>query len=162
MFYKPASAATIKTLTVLLFLSLLTNCKKNYCEDHNGQVPYDLNVILRGGKTSYGLIEFRQKHDHIINLDTKVFNLTPNHSYLLQRAVDSLDYNCTSISWLTLGKGLQPQDIATDANGNGSAKLFRDVSAVPSGSAFDIHFQIIDASDSTVVLTSDCYQYQVK
>jgi hypothetical protein len=162
MFNKLVSAASINTILVLLFLSLLTNCKKNYCEDQHGKVPYDLNVILRGEKIDYGLIAFRQQHDHIIDLDTKVFNLVPYHSYLLQRAVDSLDFNCTSTTWLTLGKGLQPEAITTDANGNGSAHLFRDVSAVPSGSTFDIHFQIIDASDSAVVLTSDCYQYQVK
>jgi hypothetical protein len=40
--------------------------------------------------------------------------------------------------------------------------LWRDVSAVPSGSTFDIHFQVIDAVTLAVVLASDCLQYQVR
>ena len=41
-------------------------------------------------------------------------------------------------------------------------QLWRDVTAIPSGTEFDIHFQIIDAETLTVVLTSGCYQYTVR
>ncbi len=153
---------------------------------HPQSPAFDLNVILHGiGKHSEndendndknseegrgnpsGYIEFRQDPDpaKIINLDVSVKHLIPNHQYLLQRAVDAInvvDGNCTSTSWLTLGKGLVPQSILTDRHGNGSAALWRDVTAVPSGSAFDIHFQVIDAVSLAVVLTSDCYQYTVR
>src|SRR5438552_16189139 len=83
-----------------------------------------------------------------------ILNLT--HEYLLQRAVDEInvaDGNCTSTLWLTLGKGLTPQSILTDANGTARESLWRDVSALPSGSSFDIHFQIVDALSGAVVLT---------
>ena len=76
--------------------------------------------------------------------------------------VNVVDGDCTSISWLTLGKGLTAQSIITDTHGNGNEQLWRDVTAVPTGSKFDIHFQIIDASSMEVVLTSDCYQYTVR
>jgi hypothetical protein len=94
-----------------------------------------------------------------------VHNLLPNHEYLLQRAVDPInvvDGNCTSTTWLTLGKGLTPQSIFTDNDGNGTEELWRDVTAIPSGSKFDIHFQVIDAVSLAVVLTGNCYQYEVR
>jgi hypothetical protein len=156
----------------LLFVSL--SCDKNspgededVCTVNNINAPcYNLNVLLRG-KGSIGFIKFRQDPDpaKIITLDIKVENMQPNHEYLLQRAVDPInvvDGNCTSTAWLTLGKGLNPQSILTSAHGKGSAELWRDVSAVPSGSTFDIHFQVIDAVSLAVVLTSDCLQYQVR
>jgi len=127
---------------------------------------FDLNVSLSGGKSA-GFIKFRQDPDaaKIVDLDVKVYHLAANHDYLLQRAVDAVnvvDGDCTSTTWLTLGKGLTPQSIHTDNYGNGGEMLWRDVSAVPSGSKFDIHFQIIDAVSLTVVLTSDCYHYTVR
>ena len=144
--------------------------------------PYDLNVTLRGACNAVptegaddedsddcpkGHLKFRQdpNPEKIIDLDIKVHNLLPNHEYLLQRAVDPInvvDGNCTSTSWLTLGIGLTPQSIFTDNEGNGKEKLWRAVTAIPSGSKFDIHFQIIDAVTKVVLLTSDCYQYQVR
>ena len=127
--------------------------------------PYDLDVILYGQGKSIGYIMFRQDPDpaKIIALNTWVRNLEPNHSYLLQRAVDTnLDGNCTGISWLTLGEGLQPKSIVTDKHGNGNAELWRNVSAVASGTSFDIHFRIIDAESLGVVLTSNCYRYTVR
>lgn len=129
--------------------------------------PFNLEVILRGEGQMFGHIKFRQDNDidKIITLDTWVRDLEPNHEYLLQRAVDAInvvDGNCTSTTWLTLGKGLTPQSIITDGNGTGTASLFRNVSAIPSGSAFDIHFQVIDAVSSAIVLTSDCYKYVVR
>ena len=128
---------------------------------------FDLNVNLKGPGNSHGHLKFRQDPDpaKVIDLGIKVHNLLPNHEYLLQRAVDAInevDGNCTSTSWLTLGKGLTPQSIKTDKNGNGEEALWRDVSAVASGSAFDIHFQVIDAASLAIVLTSDCYKYKVR
>jgi hypothetical protein len=129
--------------------------------------PFNLEVILRGEGGRFGHVKFRQNNDpdKIINLDTWVRDLEPNHEYLLQRAVDAInqvDGNCTSTSWLTLGKGLTPQSILTDENGSGSEALWRSVAALSSGSAFDIHFRVIDATSMSVVLTSDCYNYVVR
>jgi hypothetical protein len=131
------------------------------------RIPFDLNVVLRGAGNRDGHIKFRQDPDpaKIIELDIKVHHLTPNHEYLLQRAVDAInvvDDNCTSTSWLTLGKGLAPQSILTDEHGKGSEVLWRDVTAIPSGSTFDIHFRVLDAVSGEVVLNSDCYQYTVR
>jgi len=66
------------------------------------------------------------------------------------------------LPWLTLGKGLVPQSILTDDKGTGNEDLFRDISIIPSGSCFDIHFRVIDAITSAVVLNSDCYEYVVR
>jgi len=128
---------------------------------------FNLEVILRGEDGRFGHIKFRQDVDpsKIIMLDTWVRDLEPNHQYLLQRAVDAanvVDGDCTSTSWLTLGKGLTPQSILTDDNGTGNEELWRDVSTAASGTAFDIHFRVVDASTMAVVLTSDCYQYVVR
>ena len=163
---------------IVLFMSsvmLLTACEKFNLRglDKKGHdkcpeiTPFDLNVNLRGEFKRSGHIKFRQDPDaaKIINLNVSVQNLKPTHEYLLQRAVDAvneLNCNCTSTTWLTLGKGLVPQSILTDKYGNGSEALWRDVTTIASGSKFDIHFQVIDAESSAVVLTSDCYQYQVR
>ncbi len=122
-------------------------------------------MVLRGKGNRSGHIHFRQDKDQakIITLDIKVHHLEPNHEYLLQRAVDViLDENCTGTSWLTLGNGLTPQAIITDDKGNATEELWRNVTAIPSGATFDIHFRVIDAVSSMVVLTSDCYQYTVR
>ena len=129
--------------------------------------PFNIEAILRGEGNGFGHVKFRQDNDvaKIIILDTWVRDLEPNHNYLLQRAVDPInvvDGNCTSIMWLTLGKGLTPQTILTDDKGTGQVELWRDVSTIASGSKFDIHFQVIDAVSMDVVLTSDCYQYVVR
>src|SRR5690349_17108678 len=126
------------------------------------ETPYfNLEVVLRG--EGFGLIKFRQPNDNdfVVNLDVWLRDLAPNTSYLLQRAVDTnVDDNCTSTAWLTLGKGLQPQSIVTDANGTGREKLFRILPPSP-GSEFDIHFRVIDEATSAVVLTSKCYQFTI-
>jgi hypothetical protein len=129
--------------------------------------PFNLEVILRGEGPQFGHIKFRQDVDaaKIITLETWVRDLEPNHAYLLQRAVDAInvvDGNCTSNSWLTLGKGLVSQPILTDDKGTANEYLFRDITAIPSGSRFDIHFRVIDATTSEVVLNSDCYEYVVR
>ena len=71
------------------------------------------------------------------------------------------DDNCTSTTWLTLGKGPQPQSITTDAKGTGREELFRSVAAFPVGSEFDIHFRVVREGSSAVVLTSQCYQFTI-
>ncbi|HMK17695.1 MAG TPA: hypothetical protein VK492_05850 [Chitinophagaceae bacterium] len=172
-----------KILITVLLLSSLTlftlSCQKESAQKLQPQEEiatsiatannptFNLEVILRGEDGRLGHVKFRQDVDpsKIIVLGTWVRDLEPNHQYLLQRAVDAanvVDGNCTSTSWLTLGKGLTPQSILTDDSGRGGEELWRDVSAVASGSAFDIHFRIVDATTMAVVLTSDCYQYVVR
>ena len=176
-------------LCSLLLFALLVSCQKentltasdqNLSEEKlSGKKPdlsdpkFNLNVTLRGvgaggnEDAPVGHLKFRQDKnaEKIIDLEIKLHNMLPNHEYLLQRAVDpinSVDGICTSTMWLTLGKGLTPQSIITSNEGNGREELWRDVSAIPSGSAFDIHFQIIDATTNQIVLSSDCLQYQVR
>ena len=130
----------------------------------NALVPqFNLDVTLLGGQ-SFGHLSFRQNHDgaQLVHLGVSVRHLAPNTSYVLQRAVDSMDGVCTSAAWLTLGKGLTPTTIDTDANGTGQADLFRSLTAVAVGSTFDIHFQVLNATTQAVVLTSDCYQFLVR
>jgi len=126
---------------------------------------YNLDVILRGRNwRSLGFVKFRQYQNEtqMIHLDTWIYGLDPNTAYVLQRAVDTtLDRNCTSSDWLTLGKGLTPQTITTNSEGVGHEELFRSVAAIPVGTTFDIHFQIANAATGEVVLTSECYQYTV-
>ena len=127
---------------------------------------YNLNVFLQGeSRWAFGFIKFRQypNETQMIHLDTWVHHLEPNTSYQLQRAVDTtIDGDCTSTSWLTLGEGLVAKSIVTDSRGSGSAELFRSVAAIPVGSTFDIHFQIVKEGTTEVVLASDCYEYTVR
>jgi hypothetical protein len=129
---------------------------------------FNLEVVLRpaagGPDKGFGLVKFRQPNDadKIVLLDVWVRDLLPNHSYRLQRAVDTnVDDNCTGTNWLTLGKGLVPEAITTDDRGTGRAELFRDLAAVPTGMEFDIHFRVIDDTTNAVVLESACYQFTV-
>lgn len=125
--------------------------------------PFNDEIILRGD--GFGHVKFRQLNDadRTVYLDTWVRDLAPNTAYKLQRAVDAnVDDNCTSTSWLTLGKGTTPQTITTDERGTGTESLFRNLSAFAPGSTFDIHFRVINAATSAVVLTSDCYQFVVR
>ena len=159
----------------LIFFLLLAfvGCDKSAPDDGVNTAPYyNLDVTLlpptsKGGIGENGgaYIKFRQNPStpKIINLDTWVFHLQPNHSYSLQRAVDPITAStCLSTAWLTLGMGLVPQAIQTDAQGNGYEALFRNISAVASGTQFRIHFQIIDGVTGETVLTSDCTQYTVR
>ena len=130
--------------------------------------PFNIEVILRdvNGGSGFGHVEFRQPNDtaKIVYLDTWVRDLSPNHDYQLQRAVDTtLDGNCPRIAtdWLTLGNGLTPQVITTDDRGTGRADLSRDLGAAPTGKQFDINFRVIDAVSSTPVLESGCYRFTV-
>jgi hypothetical protein len=159
-----------------LVVGLLPGCNTNDTNPFQPAVPgpvsadawgpetpnFDLEVVLRG--QGFGLVKFRQPNDDqkIIYLDTWVRALAPNTEYLLQRAVDlTIDDDCTSTAWLTLGRGLQPESIATDERGTGRAELFRDLSAFAPGSEFDIHFRVIDAVTQAVVLESGCYQFRI-
>lgn len=123
---------------------------------------FNLQVVLRG--SGFGLVEFRQPNDadRVVYLGTWVRDLAPNTSYQLQRAVDTtVDDVCTSTSWLTLGKGLTPQAITTDASGTGQEELYRDLGGFAVGSEFDIHFRVIEVASGAVVLSSDCYQFTI-
>ncbi len=173
-----------KTAIILLLGFQLLSCKKAGRPDaqppllniensvaskvnSSGAAQFNLEAVLRGEGSRGGHIHFRQDPDatKIINLDTKVHHLKPNHAYMLQRAVDAInvvDGQCTSSSWLSLGYGTMTHAIMTDDKGNGQDILWRNVSAVPSGSTFDIHFRVIDNMTKVVVLTSDCYQYKVR
>lgn len=126
---------------------------------------FNLEAILRADDgPGFGLVKFRQPNDDLLVIDliTWVRDLKPNTGYLLQRAVDStLDDVCTSQTWLTLGRGTQPQVITTDENGTGREDLFRSVAALPVGSTFDIHFQVIEQATSAVALRSGCYQFTI-
>jgi hypothetical protein len=127
---------------------------------------FNLEAVLRpvagGPEQGFGLVKFRQPNDadKIIYLDVWVRDLAPSRSYVLQRATDTtVDDVCTGTNWLTLGRGLVPQPITTDDRGTGRADLFRDLAAVPLGTELDIHFRVIDAITSAVVLQSACYQF---
>src|SRR6267378_6951176 len=111
----------------------------------------NLQVILRpvqgASDSGFGLVKFRQPKDadKIVYLDVWVRDLAPNHSYSLQRAVDTnVNDDCTGTNWLTLGQGLVPRAITTDGMGTGRAELFRNLASIPLGTQFDIHFRVID------------------
>jgi hypothetical protein len=110
----------------------------------------------------FGVVLFRQPHDaeNIVLLDVWTLGLAPNHSYSLQRAVDTtVDDICTGTNWLTLGWGLEPRAIETNDLGFGRAHLFRDLATVPEGMRFDIQFRVIDSITQDVALMSSCHQY---
>ena len=126
--------------------------------------PFNLQAVLRGD--GFGLVKFRQPNDgdKVVYLDVWVRDLLPDASYSLQRAVDVVvDGNCTSSSWLTLGKGLTPQPILTDGSGTGRAELWRVLGAFATGARFDIHFRVIQngTSPEVVPLQSDCYEFAI-
>ncbi len=129
---------------------------------------FNLEAILRpvaaGPDNSFGLVTFRQPKDadKIVNLDVWVRDLAPNHDYYLQRATDpNVNDDCTGTNWLTLGQGPVPEVITTDETGTGRVDLFRSLATITLGTQFDIHFRVIDAVTSAVVLESACYQFTV-
>jgi hypothetical protein len=162
-----------RLVMLLLFISIFFACNKGVPDEGVNQPPYynlDVPLLPVSPKSDMedhaaGFLKFRQDEDtaRIITLDTWIFHLQPNHSYMLQRAVDPFaNGSCASTTWLTLGKGLVPQAIVTDDKGNGHETLFRDITAIARGTQFWIHFQIIDAATMAPVLASDCYQYSVR
>jgi hypothetical protein len=155
-------------LVALMFISfsLFISCKKTGIPP--ADQPYDLDVFLfspsKLDKAS-GFIKFRQDKDtaRIVTLETWVTGLSPHTSFQLQRAVNPItDSDCSSVAWLTLGKGLAPLSLHTDGAGFGHAEFFRDLTAATRGTTFHIHFQIIDSITKVSVLTSDCYMFTVR
>ena len=136
---------------------------------------FNLEVILRplsSAGSGFGHVKFRQPNDEarIIYLDTWLRDLQPNHDYLLQRQVDTVpDGDCTDSpsTWLTLGEGPTATPITTDDKGTARASLFRDLdppgpmTGPQPGTAFDIHFRVVDAGTLGTVLESGCYQFTV-
>jgi hypothetical protein len=129
---------------------------------------FNLQVILQpvagGPDNGFGLVKFRQPKDadKIVYLDVWVRDLAPSHSFYLQRATDSsVNDDCIGTNWLTLGQGIVPETITTDQTGTGRADLFRNLAAIALGTQFDIHFRVIDAVTSAVVLESACYRFTV-
>jgi hypothetical protein len=136
---------------------------------------FNLEVILRppsGAGSGFGHVKFRQPNDEAraIYLDTWLRDLQPNRDYLLQRQVDGVpDGDCSDSpsTWLTLGEGFTATPITTDDRGTGRAALFRDLdppgsmTGPPPGTAFDIHFRVVDAGTLIPVLESGCYQFAV-
>jgi hypothetical protein len=160
------AATLVVSLTLLL---ALPGCKK----DTHNQEPdtlYNFDATLFGGGEKgvfkSGLIKFRQNPDtaRIATLDTYVINLEPDHSYLLQRAVNPIadTTGCSSTTWLTLGLGPQPHAIHTNSVGAGHAELWRALTAVARGTSFHIHFQIVDSITLEPVLMSDCHDFSVQ
>lgn len=144
---------------------------------------YDLNVKLRSWhdlsdeqgqsegdhEDGSGFIAFRQPGvpAHVVFLDTRVRDLTPNTTYWLQRATDgTVDGQCIGTNWLTLGVLSRQLAITTDGDGNGRAVFTRDLSGAI-GKSFDIHFRVIRANPPDplhpeIVLASRCYQFVVR
>jgi hypothetical protein len=181
---KLPTAILFSVLLTLLLILFITGCQNNnsaknetpsgtskttdFKKEKKTAPPnpqFNLEVDLNGKNKRIGQVKFSQADGSakIVTLDVWVKGLEPNHQFLLQRAVDTvLDGNCTSQSWLSLGKGLQPQTIRTNKKGSGSEELWRDLSALITGARFDIHFRVVDAATLAVVLTSNCYQYKVR
>ncbi len=128
--------------------------------------PFNDEIILRDVSEgrAFGHVKFRQPNDgdRIVYLDTWVRDLKPNTTYQLQRATDTaVNDDCLGTNWLTLGRGATPQAIATDDQGTGRESLFRNLGTTAVGSAFDIHFRVIEQATGAVVLESECYQFVV-
>jgi hypothetical protein len=155
---------SVKLLISVAMLSLATAAAAQADGWGPATPNFNLEAILRptagGPDGGFGHVKFRQPKDDakIIYLDTWVRDLAPNHTYFLQRAVDvTVDDDCTAaVGWATLG------EIPTDDSGTGRAALSRNVSMIPTGMEFDIHFRVVpDAAGSTTTLQSACYQYVV-
>ena len=161
----------MRLLSLLALLAALTGAAAAYANPGSdpGNARFNLVIHLRPenarAEKGWGQVKFRQPQDEdrIVYLGVRVRNLAPNHAYSLQRATDTMvDGDCTGTNWLTLGQGTVPQPIATDAEGNAEAALFRDLAAVPVGTEFDVQFRLIDAGTGAVVLHSGCDQFVVR
>jgi hypothetical protein len=167
--FRPIKLVTVATLVAMATLAAAATSADAVGPPWGPATPnFNLEVVLRpvagASDGGFGLVKFREPKDadKIVYLDVWVRDLAANHSYNLQRATDTnVNDACTGTNWLTLGQGLVPAAITTDENGTGQADLFRDLAAIPLGTEFDIHFRLIDAATSAVVLESACYQYTV-
>jgi hypothetical protein len=125
----------------------------------------DFNAVLRpvagGPEQGTGLVKFRQPEDAEVKvfLDVRLHHLAPQHGYYLERAVDpNVNDDCQGTNWARLGRP-DPVVITTDEKGAARAEdLWRDLTMVL-GTAFDIHFRVIDAENGATVLQSGCYQF---
>jgi hypothetical protein len=159
----------LNVVAVLATLAAITTVAVASARPSGPATPnFNLEAVLRptsgGPDEGFGLVKFRQPKDAdtIAYLGVWVRDLAPNHSYSLQRATDTtVNDDCTGTNWLTLGQGLAPQAITTDGRGTGRADLFRNLASIALGTEFDIHFRVIDATTSAVVLASACYQFTV-
>ena len=154
--------AVITSIAFIIVLSVITfSCQKDASNNQKKQSvdptpdeiiakagadmpPYNLNVVMRSGTGEFAFVKFRQHADtaRIINRDTWVPNLEPNHAYILLRAVDSLQHGgCFSTAWLTLGEGLTPTSIHSESKGYGFAPLWRDMTSLGRGTEFYIIFR---------------------
>src|SRR5256886_7776051 len=146
--------ASLLALTTLAAVTAVATQADSGAPSWGPETPnFTLQVVLRpvdgATDTGFGLVKSRQPKDaqKIVYLDVWVRDLGPNHSYLLQRAVDTnVNDDCTGTSCLALGKGLVTEAIATDETGTGRANLFRNLASIPLGTEFDIHFRVIDAT----------------
>jgi hypothetical protein len=159
----------VKLLAVVAVLTVLpaTAARADTVAGHSGS-GRNFVAVLRpvSGVPAhpFGVVLFRQPHDaeKVAFLDVWTLGLAPNHNYSLQRATDPIvDDECQGTNWLTLGRGLEPRAIETNALGFGRAHLFRDLATVPDGTQFDIQFRVIDSVTQNVVLMSSCHQYTV-
>jgi hypothetical protein len=148
-------------MRLLMLLTLLAALTVGVAAVARADPGRNLEAILRpaaGAESGFGHVKFRQPtdEDKIVYLDVWVWNLEPNHTYSVQRATDTtVDEVCTGTNWLTLG------NTTTGDRGTGRAELSRDLSAIPLGTEFDIHFRVIDTATMAVVLESGCYQFTV-
>jgi hypothetical protein len=153
----------MRLLTLFALLAALTAAGAAWAHDDGRNFNARLWPAA-GLDDGAGKVKFRQPRDEdtIINLYVRVRRLLPNNSYYLQRATDTVvDDVCTGTNWLTLGRGPDPGPIETNARGKGRAALWRELVGVPEGTQFDIHFRVIDATTSAVVLESGCHQFTV-
>src|SRR6476619_243135 len=124
----------------------------------NFNVEATLLPVQGGPADGFGLVRFRQPKDAdvIAYLNIWVRDLAPGRTYLVQRAVDPVVNDvCAGTNWAmpTLGA------VTTDLTGMGRVGLTRSLAAIPLGTELDIHFRVIDAATSAVVLQSGCYQF---
>lgn len=184
---KCTHATVVKIVLIIALSSTFFGCRKDISDTGNSPAgnlkvtndnlnsspghpkAYNLNVFLIGlteNSRASGFINFHQDPDtaRIIALGTRVSHLEPNHSYILERAVNPITdtTDCSSTAWLKLGRGLVPKAIHTDEHGMGHADLWRNVTAIPRGTSFHIHFQVVDSATMAPVLTSGCYEYTVR
>jgi hypothetical protein len=125
----------------------------------NFNVEATLLPVQGGPGDAFGLVKFRQPKDAdaLAYLNIWVRDLAPGR-YLVQRAVDPVVNDvCAGTNWTmpTLGA------VTTDLSGTGRVQLTRSLAAIRLGTELDIHFRVIDAATSAVVLQSGCYQFVV-
>src|ERR1017187_8153923 len=97
---KITRATMVKVVLITVLFTTIFSCVKNFPiggSDNpvNGKPAYNLDVFLGSpvkNSPGSGFIEFRQNPDSagIVTLDTRISHLEPNHSYVLERAVNPI------------------------------------------------------------------------